>query len=53
MALAHPTEGATTPRLSSTRPSSSRMHPCLGLVGGFGLIVAGALAVHLIFHALI
>jgi hypothetical protein len=49
MAFAHPTEGATTPRPSS----SNRLHPCLGLVGGFGLIVVGALAVHVVFNALI
>jgi hypothetical protein len=45
-------------RISTTHiPSPARkgdgLHPAMSLAGGFGFIIAGALAVHVIFNALI
>lgn len=42
MALAHP--GKVPPARNERE-----LHPAIGLVGGFGLIVLGATAVHILF----
>lgn len=42
-------------RLHDSVPGAdrNRLHPAIGLLGGFGFIVGTALAVHVVFNALI
>ena len=48
MALLDPVD--PTPRVSSETPTR---HPMICLAGGFGFIIVAALAVHLVFNAVI
>lgn len=42
---------ALLPLHDTPRPPSRPLHPAVGLAGGFGLIVAAALLVHVVFNA--
>ena len=50
MALRH-----SAHRASTVHPATGerKLHPAIGLLGGFGFIVGAALLVHFVFNALI
>lgn len=52
MALVHPgrSRGASFSRSENVR---KEMHPAVGLFCGFALLIAVALSVHFIFHAIV
>ncbi|WP_396594252.1 hypothetical protein [Brevundimonas sp. R86498] len=53
MALLHPEDRFSTVRTRNRTTAKGGIHPAICLLSGFGFIVASALAVHVIFNALI
>lgn len=41
------------PHRPETHRSDDKLHPCVGLIAGFGVITAAAIAVHVIFNVLV
>jgi hypothetical protein len=33
--------------------SADKLHPCIGLIAGFGVITLGATAIHIVFNLLV
>lgn len=53
MALLHPEDRFSTVRTRHRTAPKGGIHPSICLISGFGFIIASALAVHVIFNALI
>lgn len=50
MALLHPADRFSTASTKSTHHTDRKMHPCVGLIGGFGFIFGVATLVHVVFN---
>lgn len=53
MALLDPADDRSAPHGSGSSPRQPTKHPIICLACGFGFIIAAALAVHVVFNALI
>jgi len=50
MALLHPADRFSTASSKSTAHNDGKMHPCVGLIAGFGFIFGVATVVHVVFN---
>jgi len=50
MALLHPADRFSTASTKSTVHNAGKMHPCVGLIVGFGFIFGVATVVHIVFN---